>query len=127
MDVFLYKFLKFGVVGFSGMLIDFGFTYLCKEKLKIQKFIANAIGFIAAASFNYYLNRIWTFNSNNTEIAKEYAMFIFVSIIGLGINTAVLWFVTKYFRLNFYFAKLIAIGVTTIWNFLANYYITFSL
>ncbi len=68
---FLLKFLKFGVVGFSGLFVDFGFTYLCKEVFKIQKYIANAIGFTIAASSNYFLNRIWTFQSTNHEIAVE--------------------------------------------------------
>ena len=32
------KFIKFGVVGCSGMLIDFGTTYLCKEILRLNKY-----------------------------------------------------------------------------------------
>jgi putative flippase GtrA len=51
------KLLKFGIVGCSGMIIDFGMTYLCKEILKINKFISNGIGFILAATSNYFLNR----------------------------------------------------------------------
>jgi len=43
-----FKFVKFGVVGFSGVIVDFGFTYICKEWLKIQKYIANAVGFTIA-------------------------------------------------------------------------------
>ena len=59
------KFLKFGIVGFSGVIVDFGITYFCKEKLRIQKFVSNAIGFCVAASSNYILNRLWTFQSTN--------------------------------------------------------------
>jgi len=62
------KILKFGVVGISGIAVDFGITYLLKEKLGIQKYVSNSIGFISAASSNYYLNRIWTFKSQNPEI-----------------------------------------------------------
>lgn len=64
----IFKFIKFGVVGFSGVAIDFGFTYLFKEKLKVQKFAANALGFMIAASSNYFFNRIWTFKSDNPEV-----------------------------------------------------------
>jgi putative flippase GtrA len=124
--VFLFKFLKFGVVGFSGLLVDFGFTYLFKEIFKFQKYLANAIGFMIAASTNYYLNRIWTFQSTNPEIAIEYGEFILISLIGLGINTFILWFIIKRFKINFYIAKAFAIGVVTIWNFLANALITFA-
>lgn len=123
---FLLKFLKFGVVGFSGLFIDFGFTYLCKEVFKIQKYIANAIGFTIAASSNYFLNRIWTFQSTNPEIAVEYTEFLLISILGLGLNTLILYFVINRFKLNFYVAKIIAIGVVTFWNFFANAFLTFA-
>ncbi len=43
------KFLKFGIVGLSGTAIDFLFTWICKEKLKWNKFISNSIGFSIAA------------------------------------------------------------------------------
>ena len=123
---FYLKFLKFAVVGFSGLLIDFGFTYLFKEVFKVQKYLANAIGFIIAASSNYLLNRIWTFQSTNSNIAFEYSEFIVISLIGLGINTLILWLLVSKYKLNFYLAKVFAIAVVTIWNFLANAFITFS-
>jgi putative flippase GtrA len=111
------KFIKFCVVGGSGVFIDFGFTYLFKEIVKINKYIANSIGFTLAASSNYLLNRIWTFESHNPHIIGEYSKFILISIIGLGINTAVLWFLVSKLKMNFYLSKLFAIGVVTIWNF----------
>lgn len=86
----LLKFVKFGIVGFTGLIVDFTITYFLKEKAKVQKYIANAIGFMVAATTNYFLNRIWTFESNNSEIMKEYSSFLFISLIGLGINSLVL-------------------------------------
>ncbi|MCF8405764.1 MAG: GtrA family protein [Bacteroidales bacterium] len=123
---FFWKFLKFGIVGFSGVLVDFGSTYLCKEKFKIPKYIANAIGFCTAASTNYFLNRIWTFHSMNPEVLIEYSQFIGISLIGLGINTLVLWILVSKYQKQFYLSKLFAIAVVTIWNFLANYFYTFG-
>ena len=107
----LFKFLKFGIVGASGVIIDFGFTYLCKEIFKIQKYVANAIGFTIAASSNYIFNRIWTFHSQNPEIGLEYGKFLFISLIGLGINTLILWILVSKFNKNFYVSKLFAIAV----------------
>ena len=122
----LLKFIKFGVVGFSGLIIDFVVTYLCKEKLKVHKLLSNAIGFCIAATNNYVLNRIWTFQSVNDKIGVEFAEFFGVSIIGLGINTLVLWILNEKFKFNFYFSKLCAIGTATLWNFVANYCFTFA-
>jgi putative flippase GtrA len=123
---FIMKFLKFAAVGFSGLLVDYTFTYIFKEWLKVQKYIANSIGFTIAASSNYILNRIWTFESDNPEIAIEYTSFLIISLIGLGINNLVLWLILRKFKVNFYIAKFFAIVVVTLWNFLANFFITFN-
>lgn len=126
MRFFFYKFLKFGLVGLSGVIVDFAITWICKEKLRVQKFVANSIGFTVAASGNYLLNRWWTFQSHNQKVIQEYLGFIAVSVIGLVINNAILWYLHGRCKINFYLAKLLAIGITTIWNFLANYFITFG-
>jgi len=120
------KFLKFGVVGFSGVFVDFGITYLTKEKLGIPKYVANAIGFTSAATTNYVFNRIWTFESVNPKVMVEYTEFFAISMIGLAINTLILWLLVSKFKMNFYVAKVFAIAVVTVWNFFANAFITFN-
>ena len=122
----IFKLFKFIIVGFSGLLIDFGLTFVCKEKLSFNKYLSNSIGFLLAASSNYFLNRAWTFGSNNPEIIAEFSSFFFVSIIGLSINNSILWLIHNKMSVNFYLAKFGAIIITTIWNFLANYYFTFQ-
>jgi len=114
------------VVGFSGLFIDFGITYLFKEVLHVQKYVSNAIGFMMAASSNYFLNRIWTFESANPNIALEYTQFIVISLIGLVINTAILYFLVSKLKMNFYLSKVFAIAVVTLWNFFANLLVTFA-
>ena len=125
-NLFILKFLKFGVVGFSGVFVDFGITYICKEIVKIPKYISNAIGFTIAASSNYFLNRIWTFQSQNPQVTIEFLKFFCISLIGLGLNTLILWSLVKKYNWNFYFSKLIAIGIVTIWNFAINNIFTFN-
>jgi len=123
--VFIFRFIKFALVGSSGLIIDFGITYLLKEKLKVYKFLASSIGFTLAASSNYIFNRIWTFHSTNPQIFLEYSSFLIISVIGLLINNSILWMFNEKVKLNFYVAKVIATIVTVFWNFLANFFITF--
>ena len=119
------KFIKFCIVGFSGLLIDFIITYISKEKLKIHKYISNSLGFIIAVCTNYYLNRIWTFDSNSTQIFEEYTSFLIISIIGLITNNIFLYLFHEKLSKQFYISKFIAILLTSFWNFFANYYYTF--
>ena len=119
------KFVKFCVVGFSGLGIDFGITFLTKEKLRINKYVANSLGFIFAASSNYLLNKFWTFEDTNPEALVQYSKFILIALIGLGVNNLIVYLLINKKGTKFYLAKLIAIGVVVIWNFIANYNFTF--
>lgn len=129
------KFILFCIVGFVGLLIDFGTTWLLKERLHLNKYLANATGFLLAASVNYILNRVWTFSSTNPNVVGEYTLFLLIATVGLAINSIILYLLVEKIELpkfeqgskpKFYFSKLIAIGVVTIWNFVMNYFITFS-
>ena len=120
------QFIKFCVVGGTGVVVDFGSTFLFKEKLKLNKYIANSLGFMAAASTNYLLNRWWTFRSHDPEVAQQYVQFVGISAIGLILNNIIIYLLNDKARLNFYLSKLIAIGLVTLWNFFMNYYFTFT-
>ncbi len=124
-ETMITKFLKFACVGLSGVIVDFSITWFFKEVVKIQKYVANAIGFTVAATSNYFFNRIWTFESHDPQIAIEYIKFFSFSLVGLGINTLILWVLVSKFKQRFYLSKLFAIGVVTIWNFFMNWLFTF--
>lgn len=123
---FILRFLRFCVVGVTGTVIDFGLTWLCKEKFHIPKFLANAIGFVVAATNNYILNRIWTWGSTSEQVGIEYAKFFIVSLIGLGINTLILYLMNEKMKINFYISKVFATAVVMLWNFFANNFFTFA-
>lgn len=119
------QFIKFCVVGGSGVFVDFGITYLCKEWLRINKYVANSLGFLCASTTNYLLNRIWTFHNDNPDIAAQYLRFLSIALVGLAINNGTIYLLHERLRWNFYFSKLCAIGVVTFWNFFMNYFFNF--
>lgn len=126
MDLFLRVF-KFGLTGLLGMAIDFGATWLFKEQVKVNKYVANAIGFTLAVTNNYLINRIWTFESTNVHWAVEFGKFLLVSMIGLGLNTFIIYlFHQRKNGTNFYLAKFFAVLIVFIWNFIANQFFTFK-
>lgn len=126
----IFKFLKFGLVGVSGMVVHFGVLYLLRDIANINQFVANTIGFITAATTNYILNRIWTFKSQDKQVGIEYLKFFLISLIGLGINNGTLWLGGRLLPSwsddwRFYILWIFAVGVTMLWNFFANYLYTF--
>jgi len=112
-DLFI-KFIKFGIVGASGTIVDFGITALAMLLFGLREYIsesieviasssdanegviffilfANLLGFVVAASSNFILNRIWTWKSTDPNIEKQYLKFIMVSVGGLLINLMLIY------------------------------------
>lgn len=123
---FLLKFLKFGAVGLSGVVVNFGVTWFFKEVCKLNKYLSNILGFIFAATTNYLLNRWWTFQSTNPQVGTEYAKYFLISVVGLGIDTLTVYLLNGKLKWNFYLSKVFAIGVATLWNFFGNLLFTFN-
>ncbi|MEQ1744314.1 MAG: GtrA family protein [Saprospiraceae bacterium] len=124
-DLF-WKFLKFGAVGLSGVIVDFGVTWLCREKLRLNQYVANSTGFLCAVVSNYTLNRMWTFQSADPAVATQFSKFFLASLVGLALNNGIIYLLNERLKINFYAAKLIATAVVTVWNFWANYTFTFT-
>ena len=126
MNEFIVKFLKFCVVGASGVVVDFGITWICREKLRLNQYVANSTGFLCAVLSNYALNRVWTFHSQDPSVAVQFSKFLVIALIGLGVNNAIIYFLNERRKINFWMAKLIATGIVMVWNFGANVLFTFN-
>ncbi len=122
---FIARFMKFCLVGGSGVAVDFGITFVGKEKLRFNKYVANSLGFACAATSNYILNRIWTFSSTDPHITEQYMRFIGFSLVGLAINNSIICLLHGRMKWNFYMVKLAATCAVTFWNFFMNYLFTF--
>ena len=122
----LMRFIRFGIVGCSGMIVDFGVTWLCKEKLRWNKYLSNSLGFVLAATNNYIWNRLWTFESESEAVVREYLSFVVIATIGLALNNLIVYLLHERLHLHFYLSKLIAVGCVTLWNFSMNYVFTFG-
>jgi putative flippase GtrA len=121
------KLSMFGLVGLSGMIIDYGVTAFLKEIIEANKYLANTTGFTFAATSNYFINRVWTFKSNSPKPIKEYTGFIAIAVVGLLLNNAIIWILSDFlFTLNFYLSKFIAISIVFLWNFVMNNYFNFK-
>jgi len=123
---FIMKVFRFGIVGISGMAVDFGLTWLLKEVFKVRKYISNSVGFTVAATTNFILNRLWTFNSTNPDVMIQFTKFFIISVLGLLLNNLTIYLLTDLkLKLNFYISKGIATFIVFFWNFSMNYLFTF--
>ncbi len=120
------RFIKFGLVGLTGMVIDFSITWVCKEKMRLNKYLASSLGFCCAVTSNFLLNRYWTFENNTQPFTIQFTKFILVSVSGLIINNLLLYLFVKKIKTNFYLLKLVVIGLVFFWNYFVNFLFTFN-
>lgn len=126
----LLAFFKFGITGVSGLLIDFSLTWIFKDELHQNKFLANGIGFTAAVISNYFIHKNWTFKGTHagkpSRASVQFTAFFTVSLIGLLLNSVIIFLLTNLMFLNFYLSKAVAIFIVFFWNFSANYFFVFK-
>jgi|GEM_PF-475347 len=75
------EFISFGFVGLSGMVVDALITYICREFFGIFVKYSMLIAFPVAVTWNYELNRRWTFYQSANEGTEEQSRFIFRSYV----------------------------------------------
>lgn len=87
--------LKFGVVGGLSFVIDF-VVYTIVIKLipgQYSYILAGISGFTISLIFNYLASMAFVFErKDNADKRKEFLIFLVLSLIGLLLNTLLLWF-----------------------------------
>jgi putative flippase GtrA len=80
------QFLKFGVVGTIGFVVDSAVLY-AGLALGLGLYLGRAVSYLAAATTTWALNRAWTFRGQGSgPAAKQWATFVAVNLIGFACN-----------------------------------------
>lgn len=84
----LIQFLKFGIVGGIGFLVDTGVLYTCMYLLGMGPYSGRVVSFIVAASTTWICNRLFTFKGHESDDAAhvQWAKFVVVSMGGFVFN-----------------------------------------
>ncbi|MEH2043598.1 glycosyltransferase [Nostoc sp.] len=122
------RFLRFGLVGFSGVFVDMAILYLLSDPTTLawpltrSKIIAGEIAILN----NFFWNDAWTFADVSAkqqewqQRLKRFMKFNAICLAGLVLNVLILNLIFNFIIPNRYIANFIAIAVATIWNFWVN-------
>ena len=92
MNKLLHQIIKFGIVGVLCFCIDFAIVVLLNSALNVHYMIATFFGFTISVMVNYLLSMKYVFTrKEELDRKKEFAVFLLLSLVGMGINTLVLW------------------------------------
>lgn len=122
------RFLKFCVVGGSGVLVDMGLLYVFSDPhmfgwgLTRSKILAAE----AAIFTNFLLNDLWTFrdlagkHAGGWARARRFLGFNAICSVGVALNVILLNLLFNFAHVNRYVANAIAIVAVTGWNYWLN-------
>ncbi len=133
------QFSKFIMIGFLNTGIDFAVLNLLMWQTGIYSgkyiILLNAVAFSVAVINSYFWNKFWIFHAKETaQTAKEFTKFITITLIGMTINTTIVYSVTTLISPMFglsvelwaNIAKVAATGISLVWNFTGYKLIVFK-
>ena len=131
----LWQFAKFAQVGVLNTAIDFGILNLLIFVTGITSGLSiiplNAISFSIAIINSFFWNEKWVFE---TKKEANFITFVVVTLIGLAINRGIVYAITTFVPPTFVdsqklwvnSAKVLATGISLIWNFTGYRLIVFK-
>lgn len=120
----LWRFIKFCLVGLSGVGVNMGLLWLLTEYAGLPYLLSATISVETSIITNFLLNNFFTFKGRSEPGTKPFFQrllkFNLVSLIGLGINLGLLSLFTEVFGVYYLVSNIIAIIIVTMWNYLLN-------
>lgn len=119
------RFLKFCVVGLSGIGVNMFFLWIFTEHLKIFYLFASPIAIELSIINNFVLNDLWTWrdrrkNQRFVWVKRVLKYHISVTISAIFANIFLLWFFTEILNLYYLFSNLFGIGAGAFLNYFLN-------
>lgn len=132
--LFKKRFIKFGTVGASGVLVNLGVLYLGQEFLftavrshDIRLNVSLGLAIFCATANNFYWNRFWTWSDRAHHPDKHLILHFGQYALACWVGIVVQVILTKLFVIYVYYlvANAAAIVLASVFNFLVNNFWTF--
>lgn len=109
---------KFGLTGGFCTVLDFVVLLFLTEKVGLSYELSNIVSVSLSTLVNYILSKYIVFNFENT--ARNFVVFIILSIIGLIINECLIIFCVDLLTIDYKLGKILATGVVMCFNFISR-------
>ena len=133
------QFFRSIFVGAVATVVDMAVLALTVEWLNFDKITASVIAFITGLGVNFILSSFWVFKEAKVKSkTAEFIIFSIIAVIGLLLNTGIIYLFDKYVSAYALFGSLIpaekyyligkiaATFIVFIWNFFARKYFIYS-
>jgi len=118
----LEEFMKFAVVGGSGVIVNMGCFFLLTRYASLDIEFASPVAIEISILTNFFLNNLWTFRKRKTRVPFWSRILRYHLVTGLAgiVNYVTLLLLAKIFGIPDLIANLIGIVLGTLINFFLN-------
>ena len=121
----LIRFIKFGMVGVLNTLVNW-IIFFILNALGMYYILANIIAYILGTVNSYLWNTLWVFKYKDKASTETTIKFIILNLIGLGLNTGILYVLVDLCNLNKFIGLVITTAIVMIINYIVNKLWVFS-
>jgi len=116
-----WQFARFLIVGGASFAVDYGIFFVLFHFFDVQYIVASTISFSVSLVLNYFLTLKFVFEAKpGRNIALEFALYIGLNIIALGLNQLILFLTVDLLGVSPLIGKLIATAVVLVYNFISR-------
>lgn len=107
---------KFLLVGVSSAMLDLGLLVVLKEQLHLRPFLAVAIDQIIVISFNFLVNKFWSFGSKTLSVKQ---LIRYLSLVGFNYCSSIvlMYIFSEIIGINYLIVRVGSIGLLMSFNF----------
>ena len=121
----LIRFIKFGMVGVLNTLVNWVIFFILNA-LGMYYILANIIAYILGTVNSYLWNTLWVFKYKDKASTETTIKFIILNLIGLGLNTGILYVLVDLCNLNKFIGLVTTTAIVMIINYIVNKLWVFS-
>ncbi len=121
------KLLKFSVVGFGSFVFVLFITYLFSfiTQNPVSLAIVNSVAFFVAMTFQFQLNKKWTFHDKSKRVKKQFSFDVALRLVGWAIYEVIYLFLVGV-GFGYAFSTIGGAAASVVFNFVCNRYVVFS-
>lgn len=120
------QFVKFCIVGTISLFVNMLAYAILTRFAHLYYLVADISAYTIALIGSYAMNKTFTFKNKQKKIAAQFTKYAGVYLIGMVLSASLLYVFVNNLGLYDLSAKILIIGIITIWNFFGSKFLIFD-
>ncbi len=121
----IFRFIKYGLVGSTGLFLAVGLLWVFVEYLHMLYIIASLLSGEIGITFNFFWYEVWTFRDiklslSFSQLFSRWLKFNLVRAAGIGLSLGILTLMVEVFKVHYFIANIAGTVAAIIFNYIIS-------